>query len=117
MEKTAPVPSNRREGGSLKKLEKNPRCHKVFLQFGEEWNFKYHVLKQLEEFTCLVYGQNRESSMDGLRAKPLRKYVGEDEKHTSKPKVDLARLPHCHSALKPHLQRVKYRVALYKRAD
>ena len=32
------------------------------------------------EFTCLMYGQNRESSMDGLRAKLLRKIVGEDEK-------------------------------------
>jgi len=66
----------------------------------------------LEEFTCLLYGQNRESSMDGLLAKPLRKIVGEDEKFTSKLKVDLARLPPCHPALKPN-----HRVALYKRAD
>ena len=54
--------------------------------------------------------------MDGLRTKPLRKIVGEDEKLTSKPMVDLARLPPCHPALKPHLQRVNHRVALYKRA-
>ena len=71
----------------------------------------------MDEFTCLVYGQNRESSMDGLRAKPLRKIVREDEKLTSKLKVDLARLPPCHPALKPHIQRVNHRVALYKRAD
>ena len=64
-----------------------------------------------------MYGQNRESSMDGLRAKPLRKIVGEDEKLTSKPKVELARLPPCHPTLKPHLQRVNHRVAFYKRAD
>ena len=60
-----------------KKLKKNSSCHKVFLQFGEEWDITSHVLEQLEEFTCLVYGQNRESSIDGLRAKPLRKIVGE----------------------------------------
>jgi len=42
---------------------------------------------------------------------------GEDETLTSKPKVDLARLPPCHPALKPHLQRVNHRVVLYKRAD
>ena len=65
----------------------------------------------MEEFACLVYGQNRELSMDGLRTKPLLKMVGEDEKLTSKPKVDLARLPPCHPALKPHLQRVNNRVA------
>ena len=75
------------------------------------------MLEKLDEFTCLVYGQNRESSMDGLRAKPLRKIVGEDEKVTSKHKVDLARLPPCHPALKAHIQRVNDRVVLYKRAD
>ena len=101
----------------MNKLEKHPRFHKVFLQFGEEWNLKSHVLKQLEEFTCLVYGQNRDSSKDGLRAKPMRKIVGEDETLTSKSKVDQARCPLCHSALKPHLQRVNHRVALYNRAD
>ena len=80
-------------GGPLKKLEKNSRIHKVFMQLGEEWNLKLHVLKQLEEFTCLKYGQNRESSMSGLRAKHLCTIVTEDEKLTSKSKIDLARLP------------------------
>ena len=65
------------EGGALKKLETNPRIHKAFMQLGAEWNLKSHALKQLEEFTCLVYGQNRESLMDGLRAKQLRKIMGE----------------------------------------
>ena len=55
--------------------------------------------------------------MDGLRAKPLRKIVGEDKKLTSKSNVDLVRFPPCHSALKPLLQRVNHRVALHKRAD
>ena len=43
--------------------------------------------------------------------------VGEDEKLTSRSKVDLARLPPCQSALKPHIQRVNHRAALYKRAN
>ena len=118
MEKTAPVPSKGRgKVGPLKKLKKNPRFHKLFPQFGEEWNLKSHVLEQLDEFTCLVYGQNRECSMDVLRTIPLRKIVGEDEKVTSKPKVDLTRLPPCHPALKPHLQQVNHSIVLYKRAD
>ena len=82
-----------------------------------QWNLKYHMLEQLEEFICLMYGQNRESSMDGLRAKLLRKIVGEEEKLTSKSKIDLVRLPPCHSALKPHIQRLNHRVALCKCAD
>ena len=48
--------------GLLTQLEKNPRLHKSFIQHGEEWNLKSHVLKQLEQFTCLMHGQHRESS-------------------------------------------------------
>ena len=62
--------------------------------------------------TCLIYGQNRESSMEGLRAKLLRKIVVEDEKLTSKSKIDLVRFPPCHSVLKSHLQRLNHHVAL-----
>ncbi|KAK7089149.1 hypothetical protein V1264_024806 [Littorina saxatilis] len=51
-----------------------------------------------------------------VRGKLLRKMVGDNEKLTSKCKVDLARMPPCQSALMPHIQRVNHRVALYKRA-
>lgn len=102
--------------GPLKKLEKNPRFHVIFKQLGDDWNVKPEVLRQLEQFTCLMYQQSRESSVNVVRAKMLRTMVGEDKHLTSKSKVDLARLPPCHSALKPHLQRVNHRVALYKRA-
>ena len=62
VEKTAPVPSKEKgKVGRLKKLEKKPRFHRAFMQLGEEWNFKSHVLKQLEEITCLMPGQNRET--------------------------------------------------------
>ena len=103
--------------GPLKTLEKHPRFHIAFRQLGEEWNLKYPVLKQLEEFTCLMYGRNRESSMDVLRAILLRKIVVEVEKLHSKSKIDLVRLPPCYSALKPHLQWLNHHVALYKRSD
>ena len=64
-----------------------------------------------------LHGVRTEPRVFDGRAKPVRKIVGGDEKLTSKSKVDLARLPPCHSALKQHLQRMNYRVALYKRAD
>ncbi|XP_033987161.1 uncharacterized protein LOC117483109 [Trematomus bernacchii] len=103
--------------GPLKKLEKNPKFHRAFSQLGDNWNVKPEVLKQLEQFTCLIYGESRESSVDVVRAKLLRKMVGQDDKLTAKSKVDLARLPPCYDALKPHVQRVNHRVALNKRAD
>ncbi|KAK1891029.1 Arginine--tRNA ligase [Dissostichus eleginoides] len=102
--------------GPLKKLEKNPKFHRAFSQLGDNRNVKPEVLKQLEQFTCLIYGESRESSVDVVRAKLLRKMVGQDDKLTAKSKVDLARLPPC-DALKPHVQRVNHRVALYKGAD
>ena len=45
-----------------------------------------------------MYGQRRETSVDGARVKLLRKITGEGEKLTSKSKVDLGRLPPCYSA-------------------
>ncbi|KAK5931215.1 hypothetical protein CgunFtcFv8_027381 [Champsocephalus gunnari] len=117
-EKTAPVPSKGRgRWAPLKKLEKNPKFHRAFSQLGDNWNVKPEVMKQLEQFTCLIYGESRESSVDVVRAKLLHKMVGQDDKLTAKSKVDLARLPPCYDALKPHVQRVNHRVALYKRSD
>ena len=46
----------------------------------------------------------------------LKKMVGEDDNLTSKSKVDISRLPPCKDAHTPHVQRVNYRVALYKTA-
>ena len=74
------------------------------------------MLKEVEKFTCLMYEQSRETLVDGARVKLLRKMVGDGEKLTSKSKVARGRLPPCYSALKPHVQRVSHRVALYKRA-
>ena len=100
--------------GPLKKLEKNPRFHKAFGELGDSWELNPEVLRRVEKFTCVMYGLGRESSVDIVRAKMLRKMVGEDKTLTSKSKVDLARLPPCHSALKPHIQHTNHRVALYK---
>ena len=49
-----------------------------------------------------MYGHNRESSVDVVRAKLLLKMVGENEKLTSKSKVDLASIPSCHSVSRLH---------------
>lgn len=64
-----------------------------------------------------MYGQPRETSVNTVRAKMLRKMVGEDNKLTAKSRVDLARIPPCQDSLVPHVQRVNYRVACYKHAN
>ena len=41
MGKTAPVPSSGRECGAPEQAaEEKPRCHKVFMQLGDEWDLK-----------------------------------------------------------------------------
>ncbi len=89
----------------------------MFSELGNNWDVKPEVLKQLEHFTCLLYGQGPEYLVDIICAPLLRKMVEEDKKFTSKSKFDLSRLPPCQSALKPHIQRVNHCVALYKQAN
>lgn len=64
-----------------------------------------------------MYGDAKENEVNLVRAKMLRKMVGVNNKLTCKSKVDLARLPPCSNSLKPHIERVNYRVACLKRAD
>ena len=46
----------------------------------------------------------------------LKKMVGENEELSMRSKVDLSRLPPCRDNLVPHIDRVNYRIANYKRA-
>ena len=103
---------------NCRSLKNSHEIHALFFsrQLGEEWTVKPEVQQQLEQFTCIMYGEARESLVNRVRAKMLKKLVGEETKLTIKSKVDLARLPPCQDSLIPHIQRVNYRVACYKRA-
>ena len=75
-------------------------------RLGDEWSVKPEVIDDIERFTCLMYGQARETSMNAVRSIMLKQMV-----------VDLSRLPPCRDSLVPHIYRVKHRLAYYKRAD
>ena len=81
-----------------------------------DWELDQDLLKQLEAFTCAMYGQARDASINVVRSKLLRKMVGEDNTLNSKSRVDMVRLPPCQDSLIPHIQCVNHRVACYKRA-
>lgn len=101
----------------LKKLQKNPKLHNAFKQLGGDWLVTNELQQEMECFTCIMYGEARTTSVDAVRAKMLRNMVGADKVLDSKSKVDLERLPPPKVCLIPHVQRVNYRVACYKRAD
>ena len=65
---------------------------------------------------CLMYGHAREKSVNTVRSIMLKKMVGVNEELTTKSKVYLSRLPPCRDSLVPHIARVNYRLAHYKRA-
>lgn len=88
-----------------------------YRKLGDEWVITEDVMKDIEAFTCLMYGYAREVSVDKVRSIMLKKMVGDDEQLTMKSKVDLARLPPCKRNLIPHVQRVNHRLANYKRAN
>ena len=65
--------------------------------------------EQLIAFTCLYYGYPKESSVNLVRARMMKKMVGENEVISCKSKIDLACIP-------PYLKQVNQRVAGYQRA-
>ena len=64
-----------------------------------------------------MYGYAKDTSINLVRAKMLKKMVGEDNDLTKESKIDLSKLPPCHNSLIPHINRVNHRVASYKRAN
>ena len=86
-----------------------------FRKLGGEWHVTADMANDIEAFTCLMYGYVREKSIDSVRSTMLKKMVGEDEKLTTKSKIDLSRLPPCRNNLLPHINRVNHRLAAYIR--
>ena len=64
--------------GPLKKLNANPVYLSAFKSLGEEWAVSDDICSKTEAFTCLMFGYTREKRVNIVRAKMLRKTVGED---------------------------------------
>ena len=88
----------------------------AFRKLGDDWTIQDSVFEDIEIFKCVMYGYRRESRVNIVRIKMLKKMVGEDKPLSADSKVDLARLPPCKTSLLPHVQRVNYRLCCYKKA-
>ena len=83
----------------------------VSRDLGDNWQIGEDICGELESLICVLYGQVRDTSLNTLRCKMLKKMVGEEDTLNIKSMVDLARVPPCKDSLIPHIQRVNYRVA------
>ena len=67
----------------LKKLEQHPKLQNAFRQLGADWLVTDELQREMESFTCIMYGQARMTSVDAVQAKMLRKMVSADKVHPS----------------------------------
>ena len=95
----------------LKKLMKYPKFHSAFSKLGEEWIVPEDVTKYLEKLVFTISGYVRETSVNAVRTKMLKKMVGENEALTARSKVDLSCLPPCCYSLFTHIQRSNHPLA------
>ena len=74
------------------------------------------MLKDIEAFTCLMYGYSRQDEINTVRHIMLNKLVGGKEQITLDSKADLEKLSPCRDSLISHAKRVNYRLGHHKRA-
>ncbi|KAG1678830.1 Down syndrome cell adhesion molecule-like protein Dscam2 [Nymphon striatum] len=84
---------------------------------GTKWTLDSQLCDELERLTFLMHGYPRLSSVDAVRAAILKKKVGKGDHIAPTSKVDLSKLPPCRRSLLPHMKRVNYHVAQWKRCD
>ena len=100
----------------FKLLQKYPKFQRAFIELGRYWEVSNETIGLLEEFTCIMYERNREKNINNARFQLLLKMVGPKDKLNLNSKVDFARLPPCRNSLLPHIYRVNYRLACFKKA-
>ena len=65
----------------------------VFRCLDDTWTVPSEVYEELEAFTCTMYGYIRESSVNNVQTRMLKKMVGEDNKLDKHPR---SIFPVCH---------------------
>ena len=104
----------------LKILKQNPEYIKTFSQLGVTVNIESSVLRELEEFTCLLYrGRgSRTSDVNKLRFEKFQeRFNTNTELLTCYNGIDMSLLPPCRDALHMHIERVNYQTLIWNKSD
>ena len=98
----------------IKILQKSPEFESSLSELGESWEVSDRVVKDLEIFTCRLYGSKTTSDIDLLRLNLLKSKCDYSEKLDSKKCVDFAMFPPCQDSLLQHIKRCNYQTAIWK---
>ena len=63
---------------------------------------------EIEAFACIMYDYSKETSVNVVRSKTLKKMVDEDNDLTKESRVDLSHLPPCQDSFFSHMCRVNH---------
>ena len=104
-----------------KKFLKYAKFQDAFGQLGEGC-LSPETISKLETFTCKLYRDTSETSIDRLRYSMLKMDLDKirrtrEKSAKSKRNIDLSRLPPPQQCLEEHIKRVEYQVAIWKNAD
>ena len=101
----------------IKLLQKHQKFEEPFRRLGESWEISGEVLKDIETFTCKLYGKLATNSINTLRLNLLKRKCDSQNKVDPKKSVDLATFPPCLASLEQHIRRCNYQVAIWRHAN
>ena len=100
----------------IKVLQKNAKFNNMLARLGDNWEVTDDMFSDAEEMTCAFYGKPRLKSVNELRFHLLKTKCGSDDKITNNRYVSISNMLPCSDSLREHVQRVNYKVAIWKQA-
>ena len=94
-----------------KKLKKKLKFTAAFKSFSSDWYFEESTFNNLEEYVCMLYGQNNKDTNAARSNMFLQKYSSISKV------IDLAVLLPCRSVLYLHAQRANYVAKIWKSSN
>ena len=90
------------------------RFTRPLARLGNDLEIGEDLLRELEEFTCAIYGNSRFTSVDELRLFKLKDKC-EGKPTTAMCNMDMGSLPPCRKCLIQHVRRVNYQLSIWKK--
>ena len=104
--------------GPLRLLQKNTRFIPTFASLGESPSPSLEMYKDLEAFTCMMYGaRSGVEDINKLRYTMfIIRYSPKNRLLSSDTGIDTSLLPPCRSSLRMHIQRANYQTMIWNQA-